>query len=105
MATGNQSDRRDYDESASGTAQENFNRVANRLESLLNARDSDVKAAMADYDATGVSEEYAGKEARWNAVATEVRTIITAMRESLQQTDSTAQSTLSRAKGIVESIA
>ncbi len=105
MATGNQSDRRDYDEAASGTAQENFNRVAARLETLILARDADVKAAMADYEATGVSEEYAAKEARWNAVATEVRTIITAMRESLQQTDATAQSVLSRAKGIVDSIA
>lgn len=105
MATGNQADRRDYDEAASGTAQENFNRVASRLETLITARDADVKAAMADYEATGVSEEYHAKEAQWNTVATEVRVIIRTMRESLQQTDSTAQNVLSRAKGIVESIA
>ncbi|MEE6281249.1 pore-forming ESAT-6 family protein [Georgenia sunbinii] len=106
MATpGNAADRRDYDEAASASAQENFNRVANRLETLISARDSDVKSAMADYEATGVSEEYHAKEMRWNTVATEVRTIIAAMRTSLEQTDATAKSTVTRAKGIVEGIA
>jgi len=102
--SGNAVDRRDYDEAASQTAQENFNRVASRLESLIDQRDADVKAAMADYEATGVSEDYAAKEARWNSVAQEVRTIIRTLRESLTKTDATAQATLSKAKSAVDAI-
>lgn len=102
--TGNQTDRRDFELAASQTAQENFNRVAARLESLIDQRDADVKAAMADYLATGVSEEYAAKEARWNAVAGEVRTIIRTLRGSLEKNDATAQDALGRAKGAVDAI-
>ena len=69
MSTGNSIDRRDYELAASQTAQENFNAVASRLEALIDARDRDVKTAMADYLADGVSEDYAAKEARWNRVA------------------------------------
>lgn len=102
--SGNSIDRRDFDLGASGSAQENFNAVAQRLEALIDQRDRDVKAAMADYLATGVSEDYAGKEARWNRVAGEVRTIIRTLRSSLEKNDATAQDTLSRAKAAVDAI-
>ncbi|WP_415855450.1 pore-forming ESAT-6 family protein [Sinomonas sp. G460-2] len=105
MGTGaNQADRRDFDTAASQNAQDNFNRVAAQLEALIAQRDGDVKAAMADYQADGVSEEYAAKERRWNAVAGEVRTIISTLRSSLQQNDETATSTMSRAKSAVDNI-
>jgi ribosomal protein S20 len=100
----NQGDRRDYDLGASGNAQDNFNLVASRLESLIDQRDADVKNAMADYQADGASEQYAGKEQRWNTVATEVRTIITTLRQSLASNDESAQTALQRAKSAVDSI-
>ncbi|GCD21394.1 pore-forming ESAT-6 family protein [Cellulomonas algicola] len=102
--SGNSIDRRDFDLGASTTAQENFNAVAQRLEALIDARDRDVKTAMADYQASGVSEEYAAKEARWNRVAAEVRTIIRTLRGALEKNDATAQDTLKKAKAAVDAI-
>nr|WP_297426693.1 pore-forming ESAT-6 family protein [uncultured Actinotalea sp.] len=102
--SGNNIDRRDFDLGASTSAQDNFNAVASRLEALIDQRDRDVKAAMSDYLATGVSEEYAAKEARWNRVATEVRTIIRTLRASLERNDATAQDTLKKAQAAVDAI-
>lgn len=100
----NAMDRRDYDLAASGAAQENFERVASRLEALIDQRDADVKTAMADYQASGVSEEYLAKEQRWNTAAGEVREIIRTLRVSLERNDASAQEALGRAKGAVETI-
>lgn len=101
---GNAADRRDYDIASSQNAQENFNAVASQLESLITQRDSDVKAAMSDYAADGVSEDYASKEQKWNEVAGEVRTIISTLRSSLQQNDESATSAISKAKSAVGNI-
>ncbi|MFE0201486.1 pore-forming ESAT-6 family protein, partial [[Kitasatospora] papulosa] len=62
------------------------------------------KAAMADYQADGVSDEYHGKEVRWNRAANEVRNIIRLVRTTLEQNDSTAQTTLARARAAVDNI-
>lgn len=101
---GNQVDRRDYDLGASQSAQDNFNQVATLLEALISQRDGDVKAAMADYQADGVSEDYHVKEVRWNRVATEVRQIITTLRTSLANNDETAASTIAKAKAAVDAV-
>ncbi|MFE7506698.1 pore-forming ESAT-6 family protein [Promicromonospora sp. NPDC057488] len=100
----NAMDRRDYDLGASTEAQENFERVATRLEALIEQRDADVKAAMTDYEASGVSEDYRAKEVRWNTVAGEVRGIIRTLRTSLEQNDATAQDAMARARAAVDSI-
>ena len=102
--SGNNVERRDYNIAASQSVQANFNAVASQLETLIDQRDSDVKAAMADYQADGVSDDYVGKEQRWNRVAGEVRTIIRTLRSSLEKNDSTAQDTLSKAKAAVDAI-
>lgn len=104
MGAGNSLDRRDYELAASQSAQDNFNAVASRLETLIDQRDRDVKAAMADYQATGVSEDYHAKEARWNRVAGEVRTIIRTLRGSLEKNDQTAQDALKKAQSAVDAI-
>ena len=101
---GNQTDRRDFDLAASQTAQENFLAVASRLEALIDQRDADVKAAMSDYDATGVSDEYAAKELRWKNAADGVRSIVNTLRQSMAQNDETAQASLNRAKSSVANI-
>ncbi|HEX8488474.1 MAG TPA: pore-forming ESAT-6 family protein [Propionibacteriaceae bacterium] len=105
MPLANDPDRRDFDTGASSEAQTYFNQVAGQLESLISQRDADVKAAMSDYLADGVADEYAAKEAKWNQVAGEVRGIIAILRASLQSNDETAGQTLAQARARVASIA
>jgi len=97
-------DRRDYDIAASQDAQDNFNRVAARLESLIEQREKDVQAAMADYMADGVSDDYRAKELRWKNAASEVRTIIRSLRSALERNDESATEALRRARSAVENI-
>ncbi|WP_194949748.1 pore-forming ESAT-6 family protein [Actinomyces trachealis] len=98
----NNSEMRSYDIGASESAQANFESVASRLEALISQRDSDVRNAMSQYQADGVSDEYQAKEARWNKAATEVRSIITTLRNSMQSTDETASTALTQAKSAVD---
>jgi hypothetical protein len=98
------SDRRSFDMATSGEAQSNLQAIVARLEVLINDRDAAVKAAMADFLADGVADQYHDKEVRWNGAAGEVRSIITLVRTTLQRNDETAQSTLSRAKAAVDAI-
>lgn len=100
----NQSDRRDYDVSASQNAQDNFNRIASQLEALIEQRNKDVNNAMSDYQADGVSDEYRAKEQRWKNAGTEVKAIISTLRTALEKNDETAQDALKRAKSAVEAI-
>ena len=98
------SDRRSYDTAASAETQTNLHSVIGRLETLINQRDAAVKAAMADFQADGVSDLYHDKEQRWNRAAQEVRQIITLVKSTLERNDATAADTLSRAKSAVDSI-
>ncbi|GAB1644201.1 pore-forming ESAT-6 family protein [Krasilnikovia sp. MM14-A1259] len=97
-------DRRSYDIATSTEAQGNLQGIVARLETLINDRDAAVKAAMADFQADGVSDQYHDKEVQWNRAAAEVRTIISLVRTTLQRNDETAHSTLARAKSAVDGI-
>ncbi|GAA4021632.1 pore-forming ESAT-6 family protein [Streptomyces sp. NBC_01352] len=97
-------DRRSYDTGASADAQSNIQAVIGRLETVIANRDSQVKAAMADFTADGVSDEYHGKEQRWNNASNEVKSIIALLKSTLEKNDSTAQSTAQRAKAAVDNI-
>ncbi|MEU5209338.1 pore-forming ESAT-6 family protein [Streptomyces sp. NPDC020742] len=97
-------DRRSYDSGASAEAQGNIQTVIGRLEQVIAARDAQVKAAMADFAADGVAEEYHGKEQRWNRASQEVRSIIQLLKTTLEKNDSTAHQTLARAKAAVDNI-
>jgi uncharacterized protein YukE len=101
--TGNQ-DRRSFDTGASSDVQGSLQLIIGQLERVLGDRDRAVKAAMADYQADGVSDEYHGKEVRWNKAAQEVREIIRLVRNTLVQNDSTAQSTIAKARAAVDNI-
>ncbi|WP_062517008.1 pore-forming ESAT-6 family protein [Demequina gelatinilytica] len=101
---GNVADRRDYDVAASQSVQDDFNAIAARLEALIEARDADVRSAMSDYSADGVSDDYAAKELRWKNAAAQVRQIIDTLRTSLERSDETAQSAISKAKTAVANI-
>ncbi|MEV6615642.1 pore-forming ESAT-6 family protein [Streptomyces sp. NPDC051051] len=97
-------DRRSYDTGASSEVQGGLQGIVGQLERVLTDRDSAVKAAMADFQADGVSEEYHGKELRWNRAANEVRSIIQLVRTTLEDNDGTAQSTMARARTAVDNI-
>ncbi|WP_329410124.1 pore-forming ESAT-6 family protein [Streptomyces sp. NBC_00704] len=97
-------DRRSYDTGASGEVQGGLQGIAAQLERVLADRDKAVKAAMADFQADGVSEEYHGKELRWNRAANEVRSIIQLVRTTLEDNDGTAQSTMAKARAAVDNI-
>ncbi|MFI9806674.1 pore-forming ESAT-6 family protein [Streptomyces sp. NPDC052301] len=97
-------DRRSYDTGASAEVQSNIASIIGQLERVLGDRDRAVKAAMADFTADGVADEYHGKEVRWHRAAGEVRDIIRLVRTTLEQNDGTAQSTLAKARAAVDAI-
>ncbi|GAA1070215.1 pore-forming ESAT-6 family protein [Streptomyces sp. NBC_00257] len=97
-------DRRSYDIGASTDAQGNIQVVIARLEEVIAARDGQVKAAMADFTADGVADEYHGKEMRWNRSSQEVKNIIQLLKTTLEKNDGTAQHTITRAKAAVDNI-
>lgn len=102
MAAG--SDRRSYDTGASTETQGNIQAVIGQLESVIAARDAQVKAAMSDFTADGVADDYHGKELRWTSASQEVKNIIQLLKTTLEKNDGTAQQTLSRAKAAVDNI-
>ncbi len=102
MATDN--GRRSYDMAASTEVQANLKTVIARLEQVITDRDAQVKAAMKDFQADGVADEYHGKELRWNSASQEVKSIIRLLKTTLERNDATAQQTLARAKAAVDGI-
>ncbi|MDA2805902.1 pore-forming ESAT-6 family protein [Nocardiopsis suaedae] len=96
--------RNSYDMGASQEAQGNIHTVMARLEQIIGDRDTDVSSAMADFEATGVSDEYSAKELKWHNAANEVRDIIRLVRTTLEENDGTAQTALGRASSAVQSI-
>ncbi|KOU67743.1 pore-forming ESAT-6 family protein [Streptomyces sp. NPDC002039] len=101
---GGGTDRRSYDIGASTEVQGSLGGILSRLETVLGEREAAVKAAMADFQADGVSDEYHGKEQRWDKAAAEVRSIIALLRSTMEKNDGTAHQTLARAKAAVDAI-
>ncbi|TQN30184.1 hypothetical protein FHX37_0045 [Haloactinospora alba] len=96
--------RNSYDLGASEEAQTNIHSVMTRLEAIIGEHDVDVSSAMADFEATGVSDEYSAKELKWHNAGNEVREIIRLVRQTLESNDETAQSALGRAGAAVRGI-
>ncbi|MDO5092176.1 MAG: hypothetical protein Q4D79_01960 [Propionibacteriaceae bacterium] len=101
MTSGNQMDRNDYSVGASQAAQANFEAVASQLEAALDRRDADVKQAMAEYHADGVSDQYAQLEQQWNTAGRQVREVINGIRSSLADNDDVALRALSTARSSI----
>jgi hypothetical protein len=97
-------DRKSFDTGPSQQVQGDLAGIIARLESAIAGRQADVNAAMADFSADGVSEDYRAVETRWNNAATEVRQIIEMLKQTMVRNDETAGSTLSRARSAVQSI-
>ncbi|MEU7919637.1 pore-forming ESAT-6 family protein [Micromonospora zamorensis] len=97
-------DRRSFDVGTSQQVQSDLAGIIARLEAVISQRSADVSAAMADFQADGVSEEYRTVEDRWNRAASEVRTIIDLVKTTMVKNDETATTTLSKARTAVQSI-
>jgi hypothetical protein len=97
-------DRRSFDTGVSQQVQGDLGGIVARLEATIAQRQADVNAAMSDFSADGVSEEYRAVEQRWNTAATEVRAIIDLVKTTMARNDETAATTLSRARSAVQGI-
>lgn len=97
-------DRISYDTDASSTVQGDLGTIISQLEGLIGRRDTQVAAAMADFQADGVSEQYAHVEQRWHRASTEVRGIIELLKTTMGKNDETATSTQGKARTAVENI-
>lgn len=97
-------DRIAYDTNASQGVQGDISGIIGRLESIMTARQSQVNAAMADFQADGVSDDYHHVEQRWSKASGEVKTIIRLIKETLGLNDGTAVSTQSKARQAVQDI-
>ncbi|MDG4778144.1 pore-forming ESAT-6 family protein [Micromonospora sp. WMMD961] len=97
-------DRRSFDVGTSQQVQGDLAGIIARLEAVISQRSADVSAAMADFQADGVSEEYRTVEDRWNRAAGEVRTIIDLVKTTMVKNDETATTTLAKARTAVQSI-
>lgn len=97
-------DRRSFDTGVSQQVQSDLSGIVARLEAVIAQRQADVNAAMSDFSADGVSEEYRMVEQRWNTAATEVRTIIDLVKTTMARNDEAAAIALSRARSAVQGI-
>jgi uncharacterized protein YukE len=93
-----------YDTGASVETQGNLQAITGRLEQLIGTRDKDVKAALADFHADGVSDSYSDKETKWLAAAKQTQQIIDLVKTTMRQNDATASQTQSRARAAVDAI-
>lgn len=100
MPQGN-SDTNAYDVGASQTVQEDFATAAANLEAAISRHDGDVKNAMSEYEAQEVSDAYAAMEKQWTDAGTEVKAIITLLRDSLSKNDDVAVSTMHKAMSYI----
>lgn len=97
-------DRVSYDTDTSTSVQGDIQSIVGRLETLIGDREKAVNAAMSDFQADGVSEEYQGVETRFRNAANETRNIIALVKETLNLNDQTASSAGARARGAVQNI-
>lgn len=93
--------RRSYDTAASQQVQSDIQSIVGLLESLIADRDRAVGQAMSDFQADGVSDEYAAVEKRWKSASDEVKSIIALVKNTLDLNDQAANATLTKAKGAV----
>lgn len=103
MGTGG-TDRRAYDVGASTEVQGGIKGVIGQLEQVIAAREAQVSAAMSDFAADGVADDYHAKELRWKNASQEVKNIIQLLNTTLEKNDATARQTLQRAKAAVDNI-
>lgn len=86
-----------FDVGASQSVQQDFDLAAGNLEAAITRHDADVRNTMIEYEAEEVSDGYRAMEKTWFDAGTEVKAIITLLRESLSKNDDVAVSTMRKA--------
>lgn len=97
-------DRRSFDTAPSAQVQGDLQQVIGQLEAVIADRNKAVSSAMSDFQADGVSDQYAHVEQRWHSAAAEVQQIIALLRTTMSQNDDTATTTIGRARSAVAGI-
>lgn len=97
-------DRLSYDTGASAEAELSIGQVVMLLELLTGDRSAQVKQALSDFFADGVSEEYGAIEFDWEQTAENVRIIVDELKRVLEENDGIAQQTAQRASAAVAGI-
>jgi hypothetical protein len=97
-------DRLSFDTATSQQVQGDLQAVVGQLEALIGQRDAAVSAAMSDFQADGVSDEYAVVEQRWHRAAGEVRQIIDLVKTTMSRNDESASTAQTRARSAVQAI-
>lgn len=87
--------------SASSETQATLRSVLDRLDAVLDARDSAVQHALSDYTAHGVDDRYRDAEARWFRASAQLRASTAGLRGSLVTADSAARDALASARAAV----
>jgi len=89
---------------AASEAAGQFTMIADQFLAVLMRRNQQVQQAMADYQASGISDVYWAKEQRWQRAATHARDTVTALCTSLTAAADTAADTSTRASGIANKV-
>lgn len=93
-----------FNTDVSAQVQSDISSLAAQLEALIGERQQQVNTAMADFQADGVSEEYRVVEQRWNRAASETRSIIALVKQTLAKNDHSATSAGQAARSAVQGI-
>lgn len=97
-------DRISFDTGVSAQVQSDIAGLVSQIESLIAQRNAQVSAAMADFQADGVSEEYHSVEQRWHRAATETQQIVNLVKQTLGLDDESATAAQGRARTAVLNI-
>lgn len=97
-------DRRSFDTDISQNVQDDIKRIVTQLETTISQRTKDVQAAMSDFQADNVSDDYHHVEQRWMRAADQVQQIIDLVRGTLEKNNMSADTALSLARTAVQNI-
>ncbi|WP_062517010.1 hypothetical protein [Demequina gelatinilytica] len=89
-----------YSRTATAEAEARFASAARALETTIEARRRDVADAMAHYQATGVSDEYAQKERAWAGSADHVLEVVRTLRKAMRDSDALAADAAAQVRSI-----
>lgn len=93
-----------YSRAAMDEAERNVLDRADQLESVISQRRNDVAAAMAQYEATGVSADYAAKEERWATAADSVLEIVRTLRNAMKSTNRDADDVCAQLNALTQGL-
>ncbi len=97
-------DRKSFDTGKADQAGDSIEGITNRLETLINERDRQAQAALADFKMSHADEEYHRVERRWKDASNEVHEIIRILRGTIGKNTQTATTTVTKTRGAITNI-